>query len=189
MIATGRPFQTHAFGTPALGGVRGDFLFLYFFLYHVKAHFQLQLHSKRCLQMSRSARTGRCPETVGSAHPSAAHLQLARTAKSKSILSVLMRQVRYETSYSDRGCRRLVCQPSPFSAPALEGSASSGPVFRSRPQPPHSPRNIASHARGSLFHLLPLDGPLRAIDLDIRATIIVSLRVCLCLARIYKGGF
>jgi hypothetical protein len=181
MIATGRPFQTHAFGTPALGGVRGDFLFLYFFLYHVKAHFQLQLHSKRCLQMSRSARTGRCPETVGSAHPSAAHLQLARTAKSKSILS----------SYASGSIRNLLLgpgMPTP-GLPTLEGSASSGPVFRSRPQPPHSPRNIASHARGSLFHLLPLDGPLRAIDLDIRATIIVSLRVCLCLARIYKGGF
>jgi hypothetical protein len=187
MIATGRPFQTHAFGTPALGGVRGDFLFLYFFLYHVKAHFQLQLHSKRCLQMSRSARTGRCPETVGSAHPSAAHLQLARTAKSKSILSVLMRQ--------DSGSiRNLVLGPG-MPTPGLPTQSVLGTcpggfrVFRSRPQPPHSPRNIASHARGSLFHLLPLDGPLRAIDLDIRATIIVSLRVCLCLARIYKGGF
>jgi hypothetical protein len=46
LIATGRPFQTHAFGTLVLGGVKGDCLFLYFFLYHVKATFPTALHSK-----------------------------------------------------------------------------------------------------------------------------------------------
>jgi hypothetical protein len=65
--------------------VRGDCLFLYFFLYHVKAAFPTASSQQRCMLMANLQEQAAAIRR--SARLTVTHLQLAKTAKSKSILS------------------------------------------------------------------------------------------------------